>query len=78
MKKIEEKIYDYHISYEEILNLMDNYTDVQLEKIAGDLMGDGPNTYTFTKALAERYVMNNSLNLPVAIFRPAIGKLYAY
>lgn len=78
LKKIEEKIYDHHISYEKIVKLTETCTDEELENITADLMGEGPNNYTFTKALGERYVMNNSENLPVAIFRPAIGKIFSY
>lgn len=39
--------------------------------------GDRPNTYTFTKALAEDMLIKESGNLPVAIVRPSIGK-YSY
>lgn len=35
-------------------------------------MQDWPNTYTFTKALAEDLVKSHSKGLPLAIFRPAI------
>lgn len=34
-----------------------------------------PNTYTFTKALAEDLVKHESVGLPFGIFRPSIGKL---
>ena len=33
-----------------------------------------PNTYTFTKFLAENIVDNEGKNLPRAIVRPSIGK----
>lgn len=36
------------------------------------LLNDWPNTYTYTKALAEDYVKANSKGLPLAVFRPAI------
>lgn len=72
LKKIEEKVYDFHVSYDEILYLMKTYPDDEIDKIASDLVGDG-NNYTFTKALAERYIQKNCENLPIAIFRPAIG-----
>lgn len=36
------------------------------------LLQDWPNTYTYTKSLAEDLVRNNSKGLPVAVFRPAI------
>jgi Male sterility protein. len=38
------------------------------------LIGSRPNTYTFTKALAESMLLKESGNLPVAIVRPSIGK----
>ena len=33
-----------------------------------------PNTYTFTKALAEHIVLKEGVGLPVAIVRPSIGE----
>jgi len=43
-----------------------------LHIINNRLLQDWPNTYTYTKALAEDFVRKNSKGLPVAIFRPAI------
>ena len=36
------------------------------------LLQDWPNTYTYTKSLAEDLVKSHSKGLPVAVFRPAI------
>nr|CAD7203742.1 unnamed protein product [Timema douglasi] len=36
------------------------------------IIGEWPNTYTFTKALAEHVIDRNSHELPVAIFRPSM------
>lgn len=36
------------------------------------MIGAWPNTYTYTKALAEDVVRRNSEGLPVGVFRPAI------
>lgn len=36
------------------------------------LLQDWPNTYTYTKALAEDLVKTQSKGLPIAVFRPAI------
>ena len=36
-------------------------------------LGDWPNTYAFTKAMAEDLVRKNKGNLPIGVFRPAIG-----
>ena len=47
-------------------------TDEQLEMIIPSLLQGRPNTYTFTKALAESLLQNEAKDLPVAIFRPSI------
>ncbi|KAH8402687.1 hypothetical protein KR215_007118 [Drosophila sulfurigaster] len=44
--------------------------DVLLDTMASTLMGKFPNTYTYTKALAEHVIQTESGELPVCIFRP--------
>lgn len=44
-------------------------------QLTPSLIGNRPNTYTFTKALAESMLLKEAGNLPVAIVRPSIGKL---
>lgn len=46
--------------------------DETLEAITPKLLGDRPNTYTFTKALAENLLFAESNSVPVAIVRPSI------
>lgn len=41
-------------------------------QLTPSLIGKRPNTYTFTKALAEQMLMEEAGNLPVAIVRPSI------
>ena len=36
------------------------------------LIGNRPNTYTFTKSLAEHVLLQEVENFPIAIFRPSI------
>ncbi|XP_034238485.1 fatty acyl-CoA reductase 1-like, partial [Thrips palmi] len=43
-----------------------------LERDATQLIGDRPNTYTFTKALAESLLVEEAADLPLAIVRPSI------
>jgi hypothetical protein len=38
------------------------------------LLGGWPNTYTYTKAIAEDTVSTFAGDLPVAVFRPSISK----
>lgn len=40
------------------------------------IISSWPNTYAFTKALAEDYVRRKNKGLPIGIFRPAIGNFY--
>ena len=41
------------------------------------MIGKWPNTYTFTKAIAEGIVAEESNNLPLCIYRPSIGKKFS-
>jgi nucleoside-diphosphate-sugar epimerase len=38
------------------------------------VIGNWPNTYTFTKAVAEDMIKEEARGLPVGILRPSIGK----
>ena len=40
--------------------------------ITPELLGDYPNTYTFTKGLAEHIVTTENGDMPVSIVRPSI------
>lgn len=45
-----------------------------LEKITPDLLHPHPNTYTFSKRLAEMLIRDEYEKLPVAIARPCLGE----
>ncbi|KAG5673693.1 hypothetical protein PVAND_003716 [Polypedilum vanderplanki] len=70
--EIEEKFYSTPISGENGTYLAEMLDEETLEKMTPALLRDWPNTYTYTKSLAEDYVRAHSKNLPVAVFRPAI------
>lgn len=78
LQKIEEKIYKNNVTYQHVLNLLNMHNDEEILKMTPNLLGKSPNTYTFTKALAENYISENSQNLPIGIFRPAISKLLLF
>lgn len=40
------------------------------------ILGDIPNTYSFTKALGEALVVDEMDNLPVIVLRPSVGKFF--
>lgn len=46
--------------------------DAIIDEITPKLIGDRPNTYTYTKALGEMVVHQESGNLNIAIIRPSI------
>ena len=46
--------------------------DVNSEERTKDVIGERPNTYTFTKAITEQLVNENKEHLPMAIVRPSI------
>jgi len=61
---------------EAIIRLCRDLDDSTLDAVAeGLLKGRHPNTYTFTKALAEWVVQEEAAGLPCAIVRPSIGQL---
>ncbi len=47
-------------------------TDEMIDAATPSLLGDYPNTYTFTKGLAEYLIMEERENIPVIIVRPSI------
>lgn len=63
---------------EKIIQCMEWMDDDLINLITPKLIGKRPNTYTFTKALAEHMLMEESGNLPVAIVRPSIGEQLTY
>jgi fatty acyl-CoA reductase len=46
--------------------------DQVFDAITAKVISDRPNTYTFTKALAEYVISQESKDLPLAIIRPSI------
>ncbi|XP_014217999.1 fatty acyl-CoA reductase wat-like, partial [Copidosoma floridanum] len=69
---IEEKFYDPPMTGDNIIKLVHSLDDIKLDTITPTLLGDFPNTYTFTKNIAEHVVLQYGRELPVGIFRPAI------
>ena len=47
-------------------------TDEQLDMLTPTLLGGRPNTYTYTKSLAEHVLVTEGKGLPAAIYRPSI------
>lgn len=70
---IEEKFYPPTVNPQSLIDLVCNIQDETLiANMTKPLIGKRPNTYTFTKSLAEDVVRTEKDNLPVAIVRPSI------
>lgn len=68
-KHIDEVIYDVPVQAKEFIALMD-FLDEDITKLLNEKW---PNTYTFSKAIAEKLVGQYN-DLPIAIVRPSICK----
>ncbi len=71
---IEEKVYDLpgNQDPEEIIKNIVRMGPQQVKEQETQILGTYPNTYTFTKSLAERMIKKNRGNLRVALVRPSI------
>ncbi|OXU23344.1 hypothetical protein TSAR_015220 [Trichomalopsis sarcophagae] len=69
---INEKFYEPPITGDNAIKLVQSLDDKKLDAITQTLLGDFPNTYAFTKCIAEQVVQQYGKDLPTGIFRPAI------
>ncbi|KAM0735557.1 putative fatty acyl-CoA reductase [Formica fusca] len=72
VKHIEERFYTYPIDHRNLITLIHTSSEnIIYEKLA-KIASSWPNTYTFTKAMAETLLKDEGRDLPIGIFRPAI------
>ncbi|XP_055899843.1 fatty acyl-CoA reductase 1-like [Biomphalaria glabrata] len=69
---IEEQVYPPPVEPQKIIDVLEWMDDDMLELFTPKLMGDKPNTYTYTKQLAEHVLITEGAGLPLAIIRPSI------
>ncbi|XP_046742933.1 fatty acyl-CoA reductase 1-like isoform X2 [Diprion similis] len=69
---IRERIYPPPMDLCKVKDCVAGLDDELLDLITPRLIGKLPNTYTFTKALAEHLVAEHSTQLPIAVVRPSI------
>ncbi|XP_011865825.1 PREDICTED: putative fatty acyl-CoA reductase CG5065 isoform X3 [Vollenhovia emeryi] len=72
MKHIGEHVYTYPINYKDIISFVHTVSENEIEEKMTKIVSQWPNTYTFTKAMAEGLLKDEGHNLPIGIFRPAI------
>ncbi|KAH1021476.1 hypothetical protein HUJ04_010983 [Dendroctonus ponderosae] len=69
---IEEQFYEPPIDPKLLIRITKEMRPELLHNISRGIMGKWPNTYSFTKAVAEHLLISEGRNLPVALFRPTI------
>uniref|UniRef100_A0A8C2X624 Fatty acyl-CoA reductase n=1 Tax=Cyclopterus lumpus TaxID=8103 RepID=A0A8C2X624_CYCLU len=69
---IEERVYTPPVDYRRLIDSLDWMDDELVSALTPKLIGERPNTYTYTKALAEYLVQQEAGDLNVAIVRPSI------
>ncbi|CAG0922801.1 unnamed protein product [Notodromas monacha] len=69
---IEERIYPTSHDYEDIVQSSRWMTADEMDAIFPQLKGAKPNTYAYTKSLAEQMIGRVGAGLPIAILRPTV------
>ncbi|XP_035739081.1 fatty acyl-CoA reductase wat-like isoform X1 [Vespa mandarinia] len=69
---IEERYYDPPIDSDKLIDLMDCLDEKLLDDITPQLLGIWPNTYVYTKSVAENVVKKQAGSIPIGIFRPGV------
>ncbi|XP_046419390.1 fatty acyl-CoA reductase wat-like isoform X1 [Neodiprion fabricii] len=76
-KFIDEELYPPPMTHEDVNMLVEKFRRIEgsedvMEYVSKPVTGEWPNTYSFTKAIAESVVAEYATDLPFAIFRPSI------
>lgn len=71
-KIVEEMIYPPNGDWEKAIKIAEKFDEATLNALTEKFTNSEPNTYTFTKGLAEQAVLDFSDHLPVVIYRPSI------
>ncbi|XP_060823548.1 putative fatty acyl-CoA reductase CG5065 [Bombus pascuorum] len=72
LSEIEEKVYSTSLQPSNVIEVCDSLDEESIKLLEERILKIHPNTYTFTKNLAEQIVSSNGTGFPVAIVRPSI------
>ncbi|KAJ8688342.1 hypothetical protein QAD02_024137, partial [Eretmocerus hayati] len=72
LKHIEEKFYEPPLDPDKVISLVGLLDDDTLDFMTPKLIGKWPNTYAFSKALAEELVRVHGPGMPACVVRPSI------
>lgn len=75
LRYIKEQFYSGMMTGDNAFKLTECLDEHTLNTLTPTIIKGYPNTYTYTKVLAEDVVQQHAQKLPVTIFRPGIGKL---
>lgn len=69
---IQEAVYTTKVKPSTVIDMCESLDEETLNVIEKKILENHPNTYTFTKNLAEQIVVTKAKDLPIAIVRPSI------
>lgn len=69
---IEEKLYPMKERPEQLIDMAELMDEQLMQTLKHKLVDKRPNTYTYTKSLAEHLIVREASDLPVCIIRPSI------
>jgi fatty acyl-CoA reductase len=69
---ISEEIYNPPVKYEKLIEACEWIEDDCLDLITPKVIKQKPNTYTYTKQIAESVILQECKDMPVSIIRPSI------
>ncbi|XP_068986761.1 putative fatty acyl-CoA reductase CG5065 [Bombus flavifrons] len=72
LHEIGKKVYTTSLKPSEVIDMCDKFDKTSMDQIEKGILETYPNTYTFSKNLAEQIVTSKCKDLPVAIVRPSI------
>jgi len=70
--EVREKVYPINFDPYEVIKDVTAMTPEEADKATPHIIGNHPNTYTFSKMIAEHIVLEEKENVPLAIVRPSI------
>ncbi|RLU20840.1 hypothetical protein DMN91_007454 [Ooceraea biroi] len=69
---VNEELYPYDVDWKQMIKIAETVDDDILNTFTAKCLGSFPNTYIFSKRLAEDIISDYSKSLPCAIVRPSI------
>ncbi|XP_067654609.1 fatty acyl-CoA reductase 1-like [Haliotis asinina] len=69
---IEETVYPTIVQPQKLIDALEWMDDEMVDIVTPKLLGNKPNTYTYTKQLGETLLVTEGAGLPIAIVRPSI------